>query len=231
MNYPHPGVAGSKPRAPVSGNGSSGKEEFARLSREYLEIRNRGQAAKAFMAETQASRVRGELIDKKWAFDSLAYLMVVFRQRTLLAHRAIARRLVTLGLIDDANEHAVSMTIAEDIRSLLNELAHLPDKATDPGWLKKLEREELGADDKAEHRSSPKESSASKRASSIGVKSKPRRSGKSARRSSLRRTSDLRRLPAAARARRKHLSKTRCPRPGMADRVRRVPVRRNRQSG
>ena len=97
MNYPHPGVAGSKPRAPVSGNGSSGKEEFARLSREYLEIRNRGQAAKAFMAETQAARQRGELLDRKWVYDTTAYVVTCFRQRVLLSPRTFTSRLVTKG--------------------------------------------------------------------------------------------------------------------------------------
>jgi hypothetical protein len=149
MNYPHPGVAGSKPRLSKSaGNGASSKEEFAKLSHEYLEIRNRTQSAKAFLAETQASRQRGELIDKKWAFDSLSYLLVCYRQKALLAHRAIARRLVRLGFIDAANEHSTARVLDEEIRSLLVELANLPGKVTDPDWLKTLEKENVGADER-----------------------------------------------------------------------------------
>ena len=44
----------------------------------------------------------GELIPRKTVFDTLAHYMVVFRQRSLLAHRTIAQRLVTLNLIDEA---------------------------------------------------------------------------------------------------------------------------------
>ncbi len=127
------------------------------MSREYLQIRNRTQSAKAYLAETQASRARGELIDKKWAYDSLAYLMVVFRQRSLLAHRSIARRLVVLGLMGEENEHAAAMAIGEDIHSLLNELAHLPEKTTDPNWLRTLEKKELGIEPEREHQPTPKE--------------------------------------------------------------------------
>lgn len=86
----------------------------------------------------------GELIPRKTVFDTLAHYMVVFRQRSLLAHRTIAQRLVTLNLIDEANSHAVSEVIDKEIRSLLNELGHLPEKATDPNWVRTFEREELG---------------------------------------------------------------------------------------
>jgi hypothetical protein len=153
---PTQGVAGAKPRLPVSGNGASSKEELARLSREYLEIRNRAQAAKAFMAETSAAKVRGELIDKKRAFDSLSYVLVCYRQKALLAHRTIARRLVRSGFIDAANEHGTAMVLNEEIRSLLVELANLPDKVTDPNWLKTLEKENVGAES-VERQSTPKE--------------------------------------------------------------------------
>jgi hypothetical protein len=157
MNYPHPGVTGSKSRLSKSaGNGASSKEEFARLSREYLEIRNRTQSAKAFLAETQASRQRGELIDKKRAFDSLSYLLVCYRQKALLAHRTIARRLVRLGFIDAANEHGTAMVLDEEIRLLLVELANMPDKVTDPNWLKTLEKENVGAES-VERQSTPRE--------------------------------------------------------------------------
>ena len=100
--------------------------------------------AKAFMAETVAAKQRGELIPRKTVFDTLAHYMVVFRQRALLLHRTITQRLVTLNLIDDANSHAVSEVIDQEIRSLLSELGHLPQKATDPNWMAQLEKDELG---------------------------------------------------------------------------------------
>jgi hypothetical protein len=158
MNYPHAGVLGSKPRlSPPEGNGSSSKEEFARLSREYLEIRNRTQSAKAYLAEVQASRARGALLDRKWVYDTTAYVVTCFRQRVLLSPRTFTSRLVQKGLVDAANEHGVLMALDAGVRELLTELAHLELKATDPGWLKTLERENVGTDDKSERPSTPKE--------------------------------------------------------------------------
>jgi hypothetical protein len=60
-------VAGSKPRLPkIEGNGQpTNKAEMQRLSREYLTHRNRQMEAKAFLAETEAQRRGGELLDKR----------------------------------------------------------------------------------------------------------------------------------------------------------------------
>jgi hypothetical protein len=65
--HPTQGVAGSKPRLlKIEGNGRpSNKAEMQRLSREYLALRNRQMEAKAFLAETEAQRRRGELLDKR----------------------------------------------------------------------------------------------------------------------------------------------------------------------
>ena len=118
----------------------------------------------------------GELIPRKTVFDTLAHYMVVFRQRSLLAHRTIAQRLVTLNLIDEANSHAVSEVIDKEIRSLLNELGHLPEKATDPNWVRTFEREELGLKsnerERRQHRATTRRS---KRASRSGGRKKLRR--------------------------------------------------------
>ena len=158
MNYPHPGVSGSKPRLSKSaGNGASSKEEFARLSREYLEIRNRGQAAKAYLSETQAARARGELIDKKRALDSGRYIGAVFRQRALLVHREIARQLVVRHLVSREDEHTASMLIDAEVRKLLTEIAHLPEKALDPGWIEEVERKELGLESDKRQPTTPRE--------------------------------------------------------------------------
>ncbi len=131
------------PKAESNGEPAS-KEELARLSEEYLRTRNSQMASKAAIAEMELARRRGELISKKAAFASLSYLLVCFRQRTLLAHRTIAGRLARLGLIDDANEHRASEVIGEEIRGLLTELANLPTKVTNPDWLRELERENAG---------------------------------------------------------------------------------------
>ena len=84
---------------------------------------------------------RGELISRKLAFSQLGYLLVAFRQRTLLAPAQIARRLVLMGFVDPAKQLSVSEAIKEDIHTLLTELADLPAKVTDPDWLERLAEE------------------------------------------------------------------------------------------
>jgi hypothetical protein len=96
-------------------NGEVSKERLAKLSEEYLRTRNQQMRAKAAVAQMELERRRGLLIDKKWAFDSLAYLLVCFRQRALLSPWTIARRLVTLSLVDAANEYGISEAIREEI--------------------------------------------------------------------------------------------------------------------
>ena len=106
---PTQGVAGAKPRlAKAEQNGEVSKETLAKLSEEYLRTRNEQMRAKAAVAQMEVERRRGMLIDKRWARDTLSYISVCFRQRTLLAPRLISRRLVTLALIDPAQEHATA---------------------------------------------------------------------------------------------------------------------------
>ena len=154
---PTQGVVGSKPRlAKSDGNGTLGKEALARLSHEYLETRNAKLRAQTFMAETQAARARGELIPKKEVKDLVSYALVVFRQRSLLVHRTIAQRLVTLNLIDDANSHAISQVILDEVHSLLNELGRmLPDAANPESGLEELKRRELGLAKEKERQPAP----------------------------------------------------------------------------
>ena len=80
--HPTQGVKGSKPRLPTNGKPVS-KAEVQRLSREYLEIRNRQMHAKAFMAETTAAAARGKLIAKDLVAAQAAYLLVAMRQKIL----------------------------------------------------------------------------------------------------------------------------------------------------
>ena len=97
---------------------------------------------------------RGELISRKLAFSQLGYLLVAFRQRTLLAPAQIARRLVLMGFVDPAKQLSVSEAIKEDIHTLLTELADLPAKVTDPDWLERLAEENQTA---GEHLQTPGE--------------------------------------------------------------------------
>ena len=100
--HPTQGVKGSKPRLPTNGKPAN-KAEVQRLSREYLEIRNRQMHAKAFMAETSAAAARGELIAKDLVAAQAAYLLVAMRQKILNLPSTYARRIVGLKDVNTAN--------------------------------------------------------------------------------------------------------------------------------
>jgi hypothetical protein len=123
--HPTQGVAGSKPRLPkIEGNGQpSNKAEMQRLSREYLAHRNRQMEAKAFLAEMEAQRRRGELLDKDRIQRQLADIIVVLRQSILNFSPRYASRMV--GLPD---ERTARQILAEASREFLVELSELPAK-------------------------------------------------------------------------------------------------------
>jgi hypothetical protein len=104
--HPTPGIAGSKPRLPgTKSNGKpASKAEVQRLSREYLEIRNRQMRAKAFLAEISAAVRRNELIEKSLVERQAAYLLIAMRQKILNLPTTYARRLVGLNDIRAVSE-------------------------------------------------------------------------------------------------------------------------------
>ena len=157
--HPTLGVPGSKPRMPkAEQNGSpASKEELSALNHEYLRSRNSQMASKAEISAMELARRRGELLDKKWVYDSVAYVVTVFRQHCLLAPSITARQLVARGLVDAANEHGVFVALDAGMRELLTELANLHLKATNPNWLHELERKETGSTEDAERRQTPNE--------------------------------------------------------------------------
>jgi hypothetical protein len=141
------GIRGSKARLPKpDGNGSpAGQEELARLSEEYFRTRNDQMRSKAAIAEMELQRRRGTLIDKKAVSDTVRYTLACFQRRVLLSPRTTARRLVTLGLVEEAKEFAVSEVLLKEAHDLLGELANLSEKAANRGvWLEDLARKELG---------------------------------------------------------------------------------------
>ena len=83
-------------------------------------------ASKAEISALELARRRGELISKQMAFASLSYLLVCFRQRTLLAPTAIARRLVNLNLVEPGTK--AFQAIRKDIHLLLTDLGNLPER-------------------------------------------------------------------------------------------------------
>ena len=133
--HPTQGVKGAKPRFPdTKTNGKPTRAEVARLSREYLEIRNRQMRAKAFMAETVAAERRSELIAKSLVETQAAYLLVALRQTILNLPQTYARRMV--GLKDAAQ---AAKMLREMAISVLNEIKDLPSKVVDGNWLEKVE--------------------------------------------------------------------------------------------
>jgi phage terminase Nu1 subunit (DNA packaging protein) len=77
---PTTGVRGAKPRLPRL---KPAKEEIPKLSREYLEIRNRQMRAKALTAEMEGAVRRGQLIERRLVECQATYLLTVMRQRIL----------------------------------------------------------------------------------------------------------------------------------------------------
>jgi hypothetical protein len=135
--HPTQGIKGAKPRLPKTNGKLPTKAEISRLSKEYLEVRNVQMRAKAFMAETNATARRDELIEKRLVEQQAAYLLVAMRQKILNIPQAWARRM--LGLTDAAQ---ASRVLKELAISLLNDLKDLPAKVTDPHWLEKVEEKD-----------------------------------------------------------------------------------------
>jgi hypothetical protein len=92
--------------------------EISKLSRDYLEIRNAGQRAKAQREEMLLAERRGELIEKTLVEQQGAYIFVSLRQRILNLGQTWARRFVGLPDVQEAKR-----LIDEMARSTLTELA------------------------------------------------------------------------------------------------------------
>src|SRR6476660_3527236 len=102
--HPIDGIKGSKPRVPgvkstEKDDGKVSRAELSRLNRQYLESRNRAQAAKAAAAEMEIAQRRGLLISKRLVGMQAGYLLTTFRQRCLLEPATIAHQLASLALI------------------------------------------------------------------------------------------------------------------------------------
>ena len=109
----------------MSGNGQpTNKAEMQRLSREYLASRNRQMEAKAYLAETEAQRKRGELLDKRRIGAQIGDVFVAFRAAVLNFPTQYASRMV--GLRD---EHEAKQILTEAAHEFLIRLSELrPEK-------------------------------------------------------------------------------------------------------
>ena len=96
--HPTLGVKGSKPGLPGTRTNAkpASKTEVSRLSRVYLEIRNRQMRAKALTAEMVLAQRRDELIERKLVERQGAYLLISLRQRILNVAQTYCRKMVGL---------------------------------------------------------------------------------------------------------------------------------------
>ena len=91
-----------------------------RLSREYLASRNRQMEAKAYLAEMEAQRKRGELLDKRRIAAQIGDVFVALRQEILNFAPQYASRMV--GLRDEHQAKQTLTTAAHEFLIRLSEL-------------------------------------------------------------------------------------------------------------
>ena len=154
--HPTQGVAGSKPRlTKIAGNGQpTNKVEMQRLSREYLTHRNRQMEAKAFLAETEAQRRRGELLDKRRIAAQIGDVFVALRQAILNFPPRYASQMV--GLRDEHEAKQILTTAAHEFLTALSGLStekifqHEEDEGEKP--LRPATAEQIAAEEKRTQR-------------------------------------------------------------------------------
>jgi hypothetical protein len=86
------------------------------------------------LAKMELAERRGELIEKRLVERQAAYLLVALRQKIMQLSATYARRILNVSDVEKARK--ILTTAAHQ---LLGELQDLPEKVTDPGWLKELE--------------------------------------------------------------------------------------------
>jgi len=145
--HPVDGIKGGKPRIPGLKKAESAsrdtrkasKAEISKLSKEYLEVRNRQMSAKAFMAETQANERRGQLIKKEIVVLQAGYLLVAMRERLLRLPGMCFQQLSSSNGLKDEDLRKMTGILEAEVHRCLEELADLPSKVSDPHWLETWE--------------------------------------------------------------------------------------------
>lgn len=138
--HPIAGVTGAKPRVPgAGGNGKPTKEELGALNREYLNSRNRSQAAKAESAEIALMERKGTLVPRRMVALQCAFLLSAFRQRVQSEPTQLARQLVLGGHLEETHQHGAQELIKGALCAMLHELANLPARLADPNWAAQID--------------------------------------------------------------------------------------------
>jgi hypothetical protein len=113
------------------------RTQLTALTEDFTFERTKAVITRRKQDEMLLAKARGELIAKDLVEKQAAYLLVAMRQKILGLPLTYARRLT--NLTDVAQVHKVLKELAI---ALLNELRDLPQKVTDPNWLRELEKDE-----------------------------------------------------------------------------------------
>jgi hypothetical protein len=130
--HPTLGVKNAKPRL-----SSRPDPKIGKLSEEYLRHRNDQMRTKNLAAQMLLAERRGQLIEKRLVERQAAFLLLSLRQRVLAVPDRLARQLVNIP-----EDNTARTILRSAMLALLDELADLPNKATNPRWLDEVAAEE-----------------------------------------------------------------------------------------
>ena len=109
------------------------------LGDELTGERSREIRTRRMQSEMLLAKARNELIPKAVVQQQAAHLLVAHRQKILSVPQTHARRILNLSDYGKAREVLKAIMIG-----LLHEISDLPEKVTDPSWMRKLEEEQTG---------------------------------------------------------------------------------------
>jgi hypothetical protein len=140
--HPVQGIKGAKAKKHETGKfrlSSRPEKRITELSEQYIELRNRAQAAKAEAAEMALAEKKGILIPTRLATMHVAYMLTCFRQRVLAEPVTLPGRLVAGGFLEETRQHDAAEMVKADLCAMLEELADLPYRISDPDWVAKID--------------------------------------------------------------------------------------------
>jgi hypothetical protein len=108
------------------------RAESHALDTEYRRQRNIALQAKNHRDQMALAKSRGELIEKKVAVIQASYLIAACKRRVLSEPASLARRLVQNGFVEASRRLDLETIIRCDLYEMLEELADLPEKVTNP---------------------------------------------------------------------------------------------------
>jgi hypothetical protein len=115
---------------------SKAEQERAELDAEWRRKRIDAESARQRLHEAKLLTMRNELISRQHVTKQSAFLILSLKAKLLALPELWALRLVNLQ-----NERAVAELLGAMVRSVLDEIAELPLRVSDPDWLSKLEDE------------------------------------------------------------------------------------------